>query len=106
MHWTEAIEVIRGRVGHDAYTRLCRDDNPNGEQRDAYREHVIAVASEPPDHAPAPNPAPSPDPWGEKIRACPDFNPGCCASPAPFCSRFNIHPGREKCISCLSGEYA
>jgi hypothetical protein len=45
-----------------------------------------------------------PDPWLAVIRACPDHNPGCCASPLPYCSRFHIHPSREQCISCLEGQ--
>lgn len=42
-----------------------------------------------------------PDPELAQIMACPDYNPGCCASPAPFCSRFALHPTREKCLECL-----
>lgn len=42
------------------------------------------------------------DLWTARIRACPDYNPGCCSSPAPYCSRFAINPTREKCIECLS----
>ena len=43
------------------------------------------------------------DPWLMKIRACPDYNPGCCASPAPWCTRYNLSPTREQCIECLGG---
>jgi hypothetical protein len=49
--------------------------------------------------------APSPpDPWLPLIRACDDYQPGCCASPAPFCTRFNVVPSRDQCIACLQGQ--
>lgn len=42
------------------------------------------------------------DSWASKIRACEHYNPGCCASPAPFCDLFSINPTRDQCIECLS----
>ncbi len=48
-------------------------------------------------------PAPPPvDSWMAKIRACEDYNPACCHSPAPYCTRYHINPTRERCIECLS----
>jgi len=42
------------------------------------------------------------DPWRPLILACPDHNPGCCAHPAAFCSRFLKDVSRDECIACLS----
>lgn len=53
-----------------------------------------------------PSPSPvhdaPPDEWAARIRACPDHNPGCCASPLPYCTRHAIHPTRDQCVACLS----
>ncbi len=46
------------------------------------------------------------DPDTLRILACPHYQPGCCASPAPYCDRFNIVPSRERCIECLGGSVA
>lgn len=43
------------------------------------------------------------DPVLLKIHACPDYNPGCCASPMPFCTRYTINPTRDQCVECLEG---
>lgn len=43
------------------------------------------------------------DPWRAKILACEYYNPGCCAHPAPFCTRYSINPTREQCVECLGG---
>src|ERR1700757_1312238 len=50
-----------------------------------------------------PQPAAEADPWLPLIRACEDYNPGCCANPAPWCTRFELSPSREQCIECLTG---
>lgn len=46
------------------------------------------------------------DPWLPLILACPDHNPGCCAHPAAFCSRFLKDVSRDECIACLSFQSA
>jgi hypothetical protein len=43
-----------------------------------------------------------PDPWLAVIRACPDHNPGCCAHPAAYCTRFARDVTHEHCIACLT----
>src|SRR5881628_1348323 len=44
------------------------------------------------------------DPWLPLIRACPDHNPGCCAHPAAFCTRFSGDTTREQCVACLTAD--
>ena len=108
MTWTDALEVClaRGRPGR--YRWLCSEANPNARQREAYRRHVLRLATgeeaaRPAPRATRPAPVPPAVDWSSRIRECPDFHPGCCSSPAPFCSRFNINPTRERCIECLKG---
>ncbi len=93
MDWSEALEIVVGRTGRDLYRRACSEDH--GDHL-AWRAEMIRQASD------EPPPAIPEDPWRERIRACPHFQPGCCASPAPYCDRFAINPTREQCISCLS----
>jgi hypothetical protein len=65
--------------------------------------HRLGVSSPEADGThPAPTTRDRPDPDTLRILACPDYNPGCCASPAPFCSRFLVNPTREQCIMCLN----
>lgn len=103
MTWQEALEVVVARTGHDRYRSLCSEDNPCPHGRDAYRALVRAMAAG--DHPPAatqpPRATTPPDPWAARIRACPDHNPGCCSSPAPYCTRYAINPTRDQCVSCL-----
>lgn len=68
------------------------------------RKHAEWRLSLPDDYSPPAEPAVHfHDEWSARIHACPDFNPGCCASPAPYCTRFGINPTRERCIECLEG---
>lgn len=97
MTWLDALEIVATRTGVERYRWLCSEANPNPETRAGYRAFMLAQAGEP-----APQPPPS-DPWRAKIRACPHYEPGCCAMPAPFCTRFVLSPSRERCIECLSG---
>ena len=110
MTLADAIDAVVGSTGHQRYRFLCSEANPNARQREAYRRHVLRLATGEEAARPAPRatrPAPArPEPgvdWSSRIRECPDFHPGCCSSPAPFCSRFNINPTRERCIECLKG---
>jgi hypothetical protein len=102
----EAIDLEVARTGNPRFRFLCSDLNPDVESRDAYRAHMLERAGVPIPPAPIPAPSPPPDPWNDLILSCPDYNPGCCASPAPFCSRFLVTPTREQCISCLESSDA
>ena len=44
MDWTEALEIVVGRTGHDRYRELTADDHPD---RDAWRRRLIALAGGP-----------------------------------------------------------
>lgn len=104
----EALNKVVSRTGVERYRWLCSDENPDHVSRGAYRRLVMSKATgEPVPQQEYPRQEYQrsvSDKWTVKIRACPDYNPGCCSSPAPFCSRFLISPTREKCIECLSQE--
>jgi hypothetical protein len=65
------------------------------------RAHAAARMAMPHEIEPPPAATP-PDIWTERIRACPDYQPGCCASPAPFCARYAVHTHRGRCVECLT----
>ena len=44
MTWQDALELVVARTGHEAYRRLCADDNPDARQRDGYRRVVVKKA--------------------------------------------------------------
>src|SRR5437879_5762329 len=50
MTWTEAVETVVARTGHERYRELCADDRPDHE---AWRAKVIAKVTGQP--APAPS---------------------------------------------------
>ena len=53
MTWNQALDLVVARTGHEPFRRLCAEDNPDAEQRDAYRALMVELATgEPP--APAP----------------------------------------------------
>ena len=66
------------------------------------RRHDLFNASNAAQNVMQAQPVVPPDPWLPLIRACDDYQPGCCASPSPFCMRFQISPSRERCIECLT----
>jgi hypothetical protein len=45
MTWSEALEIVVSRTGYERWRDLCSDDNPDVEQRDAYRALVIELAT-------------------------------------------------------------
>jgi hypothetical protein len=67
------------------------------EKQHARNRLALDESVEPPVHIPAA------DPWRPLILACEDHNPGCCHSPAAFCTRFGKYVTREECIECLTG---
>ena len=101
MQLVDALQLVIDRTGHERFSWLTSEDNPDPHSRAAYQRLVIQLASG--NIAPPPESA-LVDPWLLAIRACPNWNAGCCASPAPFCSRFEIHPSRQDCIECLTIE--
>lgn len=57
MTWLDALEIVIARTRHERYRWLCSEANPDAEQRDAYRRHMLTRAGHP---APAQPPAPIP----------------------------------------------
>lgn len=108
MNWRDALELVVAETGVGHYRFLCSEANPDPSTREGYRRYMVELATgvkvARPEAPPPASPRPPPGDWSARIRACPDFNPGCCASPAPYCSRFDLHPSRERCIECLRGE--
>ena len=43
----EALDLVTERTGHQRYRELCSEDNPDIEQRDAYRRLVLELGGEP-----------------------------------------------------------
>jgi hypothetical protein len=64
MRWTEALDIIIARTGHERYRDLCADDNPDVVQRDAYRGLVVRLALGLPLE-----PTAAPDPATEQLQA-------------------------------------
>lgn len=112
MNWEQALDIVVGRTDARGLRRLCGETNHNERSRDACRRRVIAMANGIVEPGPtqqetwpkAQGPPPPRDDWTARIRACPDYHPGCCSRPAPHCSRYEISPAREQCIACLSGQ--
>lgn len=49
----EALHVVIARTKHERFRWLCSEDNPDSEQREAYRAQVMAMAvGEPPKYPP------------------------------------------------------
>lgn len=44
MDWTEAVEIVAARTGHDRMRWLCSGSNPDPRSREAYRETVVTMA--------------------------------------------------------------
>lgn len=42
MNWTEALEIVVGRTGHEAYRAACADDHP---QHEVWRARMVAKAT-------------------------------------------------------------
>jgi hypothetical protein len=108
MTWQDATDIAVAKTSDERFRVLCSDDNPDAGQREAFRATVLAIAGgRPAEQGPSVEPKAVPivqaDPWLKLIRDCPDFQPGCCASPAPFCTRYLLSPTREMCIECLGG---
>lgn len=104
MTWNEAIGSVIAATGIERYRWLCSDENRDAEQREAYRALMVRQATGEvelirPTQAPVQS---KPDPWLVLIRACEDWNPGCCAHPSPSCTRFAKNVTREECIECLT----
>lgn len=47
MTWTEALEIVVKRTGHERYRFLVSDANPDKWGRDAYRLEMVRMADEP-----------------------------------------------------------
>lgn len=45
MTWTEAILLVVAESGHQRYYWLCSDENPDAEQREAYRALMVRKAT-------------------------------------------------------------
>lgn len=48
MTWEQALDLVVSRTGHQRYRWLCSEDNPDTEQRAAYRRLVISQAVDQP----------------------------------------------------------
>ncbi len=95
MTFDEALNIVVARTGHQRFRELCLDSYPD---HVAWRSEVVRLA-ETTEGDPV-----SSDPWLPLIRACEDHNPGCCASPVPYCSRFTKHVTHDDCVACLEGQ--
>lgn len=108
MTYLEALEILAADPHCWRYRELTADEYPNARTRDAWRAQVIVMAGGPPPaRPPAATPvrrAPPRDAWLPLIRGCPDYNPGCCAHPAPFCSRYGRDTTRQQCVDCLTAD--
>lgn len=69
MDWQDAVEILVARTRHEAWRRLCSDENADAASRDACRRSVITLAGGiPPALPPIPdNPTPSP---GVRLGGC------------------------------------
>ncbi len=47
MDWPEALEIVLVRTRHERYRWLCSEENPNVEQREAYRAQIVQMAEGP-----------------------------------------------------------
>lgn len=47
MTWPEALEIVLVRTRHERYRWLCSEENPNVEQRDAYRIQIVQMVEGP-----------------------------------------------------------
>jgi hypothetical protein len=52
MNWTESLDIVVSRTGHERYRELCADANPDVGQRDAYRALMIRQATDEPEPSP------------------------------------------------------
>lgn len=106
MTWEESLEIMVSRTKHERLRWLCGDENPDANSREGYRNLMVRLATGEPAAPPQSSPMrkESPDRWLALIRACDDYNPGCCAHPAAFCSRFARNTTREQCIECLTAD--
>lgn len=124
MMWQEALEIVVARTRHERYRELCSDDNPDAEQRDAYRTGVIEMAEsvEPKRqrqrHAPY-TPAATTDPSRptvaqstsllKQMKSCPfrstNSSCGCqgawCSLKADASGRRPSIVGHQDCFSCI-----
>jgi hypothetical protein len=121
MTYLEAIESLADDPHAWRYRQLAADDYHDPGVRDAWRLRLVDMASGrfggrggwsveggglnsiQPITLHPPRSTNSEDSWGALIRACEDWNPGCCAHPSPYCSRFGRDVSRDDCISCLAG---
>lgn len=53
MTWQDALEIVVARTRHERYRWLCSDDNPDVEQRDGHRRHMLDQCGHVPSYPPA-----------------------------------------------------
>lgn len=102
MTWLDALEIVVARTGHVRYRWLCSDDNPDADQRDAYRIQVIAEACGEP---PRPSVREALDGLAE-MRACPhrDERTDCGCGGLAKCGKgrgVNGLVNHGDCLACL-----
>jgi hypothetical protein len=68
MTWEQALEIVVERTRHERFRQLCSKNNPDAEQRHAYRRLVLELVA-----APVPLPIRvdyGTDPAGPPARGC------------------------------------
>jgi hypothetical protein len=101
MTYLVALDILASDPHCWRYRELTANDFHDPQVRDAWRDRIVSMAGGQPEPIAA-APASPPDPWLPLIRACDDHNPGCCTSPAPYCTRFAKNVSRDECIDCLT----
>jgi hypothetical protein len=107
MTLSEALDIVIARTRHERYRVLCDDDNPDIQQRDAYRRLVVDMAGQP---APLPPTDPAPlIPLADSIRAARLGYRAClyssyegCGCSGTHCYHLGRVVGLADCVECLS----
>jgi hypothetical protein len=105
----EALDIVVARTRHERYRVLCDDDNPDIQQREAYRRIVLELAGQPAS-LPSTDPAPL-IPLRDSIRAARLGYRAClysshegCGCSGPHCHHLGRLVSLTDCARCL-GEH-